>query len=381
MLRLMIVLQIKGFMWRLSQISLHMQYEYTSVELSGFELLPNSSTCGTGVEGRKGGTVLAWKNSVRCRLLDISPNWIHMLVVDDAGNEFNLTSVYGPPHLLERPYFWQKLTSFSRDAHLPWILLGEFNQGNWFTWTNGRIGEGAVWERLDRALCNVAWLNVYPQTSVFCLPIYTSDYSPFVVLFHENVPHRPRPSRFEAMWLLDDSCKKVFSDAWNINELGSLAYLFVSKCRNVMITLKKWNREVFGHVQSKISALQQQIIALQQQVGEYVQDVTVSATEASLRNELEDLLDKEELLWAQKSHQMCLVQGDRNTKYFLTLVKKRRVNNRILRIKLDSGEWSQSYSEMESAVVDYFSNVFFRWIMIFLLWIYVNHLNISTFIN
>ncbi|KAF7824017.1 Pyruvate carboxyltransferase [Senna tora] len=101
------------------------------------------------------------------------------------------------------------------------------------------------------------------------------------------------------------------------------------------------------------------ITALQQQVGDYVQDVTVSATEASLRNELEDLLDKEELLWAQKSHQMCLVQGDRNTKYFHTLVKKRRVKNRISRIKLDSGEWSQSYSEMESVVVDYFSNVFF----------------------
>lgn len=27
--------------------------------------------------------------------------------------------------------------------------------GNWFTWNNGRQGQAAVWEHLDRALCNI----------------------------------------------------------------------------------------------------------------------------------------------------------------------------------------------------------------------------------
>ncbi|KAF7841821.1 reverse transcriptase [Senna tora] len=350
-------------------------------------------SCGTSVEGKKGGTILAWKGSVQCQVLDISPHWIHAFVVDGAGIEFNLTCVYGPPHLSARPPFWQKLTSFSQETQLPWLLLGDFNQvlcqseklsvnckipgvedfenflhdaclvnlhpqGNWFTWTNGRVGEGAVWERLDRALCNVAWLNVYPQTSVFCLPIYTSDHSPFVVLLHDVVPRRPRPSRFEAMWLLDDSCKQVVSHAWNINISGSSAYLFVSKCRNVMSQLKRWNREVLGHIPSKLSDLQRHIKVVQEQVGESVQDDTLLAIEAALRNELEKLLDKEEILWAQKSRQMWLLQGDRNTKYFHTLVKKRRINNRISRIKLDSGEWTQSYSAMEGTVLDYFSHVY-----------------------
>ncbi|KAF7807376.1 reverse transcriptase [Senna tora] len=350
-------------------------------------------SCGTSVEGKKGGTILAWKGSVRCQVLDISPHWIHASVVDGAGIEFNLTCVYGPPHLPARAPFWQKLTTFSQETQLPWLLLGDFNQvlchseklsvnckipgvedfenflhdaclvnlhpqGNWFTWTNGRVGEGAVWERLDRALCNVAWLTVYPQTSVFCLPIYTSDHSPFVVLLHDVVPRRPRPSRFEAMWLLDDSCKQVVSHAWNINISGSSAYLFVSKCRNVMSQLKRWNREVFGHIPSKFSDLQRHIKAVQEQVGESIQDDTLLATEAALRNELEKLLDKEELLWAQKSRQMWLLQGDRNTKYFHTLVKKRRINNRISRIKLDSGEWTQSYNAMEGVVLDYFSHVY-----------------------
>ncbi|KAF7841825.1 reverse transcriptase [Senna tora] len=280
-------------------------------------------SCGTSVEGKKGGTILAWKGSVQYQVLDISPHWIHAFVVDGAGIEFNLTFVYGPPHLSARPPFWQKLTSFSQETQLPWLLLGDFNQvlcqseklsvnckipgvedfenflhdaclvnlhpqGNWFTWTNGRVGEGAVWERLDRAL----------------------------------------------------------------------SYLFVSKCRNVMSQLKRWNREVLGHIPSKLSDLQRHIKVVQEQVGESVQDDTLLAIEAALRNELEKLLDKEEILWAQKSRQMWLLQGDRNTKYFHTLVKKRRINNRISRIKLDSGEWTQSYSAMEGTVLDYFSHVY-----------------------
>ena len=38
--------------------------------------------------------------------------------------------------------------------------------------------------------------------------------------------------------------------------------------------------------------------------------------ERTLRNELEDLLNKEELMWAQKARTRWILQGDRNTKSF-----------------------------------------------------------------
>ena len=46
--------------------------------------------------------------------------------------------------------------------------------------------------------------------------------------------------------------------------------------------------------------------------------------ERQLREEIEDLLDKEELKWDQKARTNWILYGDRNTKYFQTIVKQRR---------------------------------------------------------
>ena len=43
--------------------------------------------------------------------------------------------------------------------------------------------------------------------------------------------------------------------------------------------------------------------------------------ERQIREEIEDLLDKEELKWAQKARTNWILYGDRNTKYFQTIVK------------------------------------------------------------
>ena len=49
-----------------------------------------------------------------------------------------------------------------------------------------------------------------------------------------------------------------------------------------------------------------------------------------MREEIEDLLDKKELKWAQKVRTNWIFYGDRNIKYFQTIVKQRRAKDRIL---------------------------------------------------
>ena len=46
--------------------------------------------------------------------------------------------------------------------------------------------------------------------------------------------------------------------------------------------------------------------------------------ERQLREEIEDLLDKEELKWTQKARTNWILYGDRNIKYFQTIVKQRK---------------------------------------------------------
>ncbi|KAF7835780.1 ribonuclease H [Senna tora] len=257
---------------------------------------------GTNVEGRSGGTILAWNQATQCTVIDISKHWIHASAISATSGEFQFTCVYGHPRLAERAILWEYLQQKASVTDVPWIVFGDFNQvsssveklsscssipgadqfknlldegamidlhaqGNWYTWHNGRLGDAAVWERLDKTLCNIAWIENFPQTKIFSLPSFCSDHSPLVLNMHHCIPYRPRPFRFEAMWLLDESCEKVVRDAWLVNKRGSLAYSFVQKCKGVKQDLRTWNQK-------------------------------------EIRKSLEDKLAKEELLWAQKARQL-----------------------------------------------------------------------------
>lgn len=58
-----------------------------------------------------------------------------------------------------------------------------------------------------------------------------------------------------------------------------------------------WNKQVFGKVERDIKVMQTQLQQIQNSINS-IEDVV---KERALRNELEDLLNKEKLMWAQKA--------------------------------------------------------------------------------
>ena len=66
------------------------------------------------------------------------------------------------------------------------------------------------------------------------------------------------------------------------------------------------------------------------------------------REELEELLNRDELMWAQKVRTNWILHGDRNTKYFQTVVRKRRLKNRIIQIKDEKGILTENPEEIEN---------------------------------
>nr|POE73655.1 hypothetical protein CFP56_76544 [Quercus suber] len=89
-----------------------------------------------------------------------------------------------------------------------------------------------------------------------------------------------------------------------------------NQLRNKLVNVKKmaldWNRNVFGRVEVEIRRKQNQL--------QYLQDSIVTnddvRRERVYREELEELLDREELLWAQKARTNWFLHRDRNTRYF-----------------------------------------------------------------
>ena len=116
----------------------------------------------------------------------------------------------------------------------------------------------------------------------------------------------------------------------------------------------EWNRNVFGKVEVEIRRKQSQLQQLRDSIMSY-DDVR---RERVCREELEELLDREELLWAQKARTNWFLHGDRNTKYFQTVVRQRRSKNRIVQIKDEEGNFTDNAEEIENIFLASFKKSF-----------------------
>ncbi|RVW74087.1 putative ribonuclease H protein [Vitis vinifera] len=120
--------------------------------------------------------------------------------------------------------------------------------------------------------------------------------------------------------------------------------------------IKVWNREVFGRVEvNKNSALQQ----LEHWDG-VESERRLSMAEAEQIKEAKDAFYKwvlmEEIQWRQKSRELWLKEGDRNTGYFHRMANAHRRNNSLDRITIN-GEMLTEDQEVREGIVNAFQNL------------------------
>nr|POE60332.1 beta-amyrin 24-hydroxylase [Quercus suber] len=70
--------------------------------------------------------------------------------------------------------------------------------------------------------------------------------------------------------------------------------------------------------------------------------------EKVFREELETLLQREELMWAQKARCNWITLGYKNTKYFQNVVKQKRARNRILQLRTEDGSVIEDQKGIEN---------------------------------
>ena len=80
--------------------------------------------------------------------------------------------------------------------------------------------------------------------------------------------------------------------------------------------------------------------------------------EKDIRENLEILLEREQIMWAQKARSTWVIQGDRNTKFFQTMVKQRRARTCIIQLKNFEGILTKNPEEIESILLNHFKHHF-----------------------
>uniref|UniRef100_A0A803PJQ9 Reverse transcriptase domain-containing protein n=1 Tax=Cannabis sativa TaxID=3483 RepID=A0A803PJQ9_CANSA len=100
--------------------------------------------------------------------------------------------------------------SFDNVFEVPRNGLG----GNCFTWKHGN-----TLERLDWGIINQSWLDIFPNATLFQLPIYGSDHCA-LKLVHNPTPHLIQSHKrffFENYWIMELGFSHLINNSWLSN--------------------------------------------------------------------------------------------------------------------------------------------------------------------
>ncbi|RYR24105.1 hypothetical protein Ahy_B02g057597 isoform A [Arachis hypogaea] len=323
--------------------------------------------------------------------METDQQYIHTKIETPGKEAWFMTAVYASPQPQNRSSLWTKLLNIANRTHSPWIVTGDFNEikdatekkggstidnracnrfANWindsglidlgfsgsrFTW-KGPLWNGheRVFKRLDRALSNSSWRLLHHEAVVKVLPRTNSDHHPLLITENDggNLNHN-RPFRFELMWTHHPEFDTFLSQTWNNNINNSL----LSSLPNIKQELITWNKHIFGNIFKAKRRIMNRLGGIQR-CNSYGQNPFLDQLEVNLNKELNEILDKEETFWLQKSREQWIVEGDRNTRFYHTKTIIRRRKNKILKLRNLNGEWIEDDQSLKNHITSFFQNLY-----------------------
>ena len=135
-----------------------------------------------------------------------------------------------------------------------------------------------------------------------------SDHRPIVVdtEYQNNVRGTPlvRKQFFEARWLVEETVDDVVGQAWAAANSGQGG--LAQKVREVHSALHAWDRQVLKEPRHQLRRLQDELNQIMS--GPLTDEATAKIQELQLK--IENVHEKEEIKYLQRSHATWLKQGD-----------------------------------------------------------------------
>jgi len=224
-------------------------------------------------EGLSGGLALYWKENVEVEILEAAPNFIDVKVKFKKDTS-HITFIYGAPQVENRSVFWDKISSLGAQRSSAWLLTGDFNdildnsekQGGPLRWEDfflafrNFVSQNGLWDinhtgnslswrgtryshfiksRLDRALGNCSWSELFPMSRCEYLRFEGSDHRPLVTYFGAPPLKRSKPFRFDRRLREKEEIRALVKEVWELARQDSVLYK-ISRCRQSII---KWTKE------------------------------------------------------------------------------------------------------------------------------------------
>ncbi|KAL0327086.1 UNVERIFIED_CONTAM: hypothetical protein Sangu_1786600 [Sesamum angustifolium] len=267
---------------------------------------------------------------------------MHGVSVDSREDQdwWRFTGIYGEPDNSKRERTWGLLSWLRKQSNRPWLCAGDFN------------------EILDQSeKIGVAPSARFPTASVSHIPLLCSDHKVVLIrLKTERVfsKSKSKPWRFEAAWLQSPQCEQVVERGWRSPlHIGSSNGISsqLEYCRE---QLRSWSKLTFQVDKRRIQHLEKRLAHI------FSGSMTTERQEeaSSIRKELEQIAAYNETTWRQRSKDLWLREGDRNTHFFHQRASHRFQTNLIRKIRGDDGQWIETEEGIQNYIEGYFQKVF-----------------------
>ncbi|XP_012857061.1 PREDICTED: uncharacterized protein LOC105976337 [Erythranthe guttata] len=284
-------------------------------------------------------------------------------VHDYYCRRLGFVAVYARCSRSERRVLWNSFRDiFETIGDTPWISGGDFNSILLESERNRSVSDRRLdmadirlLERLDRILYNSAWLDLLPITQVTHLSRTWSDHAPLLVSSAASSSRPPASFRFQHMWIRHATFRQIVEQVWDFPCAQTGMHRLHTKLRRLKQKLQWWNWNVFGDVFKNKERAEAAVLE-----AEHIYDLDRSPeNRANLKKataELTLMLNIEEDFWKQKAACRWATDGERNSKFFHSLVKKKRCVNRIHSISHGDSVLT-SAQEIKDSGVDFFSKL------------------------
>ncbi|OMO96399.1 reverse transcriptase [Corchorus capsularis] len=309
------------------------------------------------VKCRAGGLALLWQDPSLINIVSFSSSHIDANVRSSTNREWRLTGFYGRPETSRRHESWDLLRQLSEQSTLPWMCVGDFNE---ILTNDEKIGGPPRSQRQ---------MEMFRATVEFCefrdLPIKgplmtwsrlmssESDHLPLHIEILDKPwvgIHYNHRFRFERMWLTHDGVQTIINGSWNVQQEMSIQQRIASCAQS----LQHWDKTVFGNVRYSIRKKKRDL----ERYYKEAQRNGLSGPLNDCLNDIHELYDREESMWRQRSKVSWLREGDRNSRFFHSIVNSRKNQTTISSIQDANGEWQTDLASMEHVVCSYFKDIF-----------------------
>ncbi|GAU35861.1 hypothetical protein TSUD_63510 [Trifolium subterraneum] len=226
-------------------------------------------------------------------------------------------------------------------------------------------------ERLDRVVCNSAWQQLFPSSSVIHLPLSTSDHcglwlrpSP-----ETNAGNRHNYFKFLGSCLDHPDFSNQVRNSWTSTSDWQ------ENVDRITANLKTWNRNVFGNIFKRKERILKRLEGINRVIQEGNSDHLIRL-KSELWEEYRQITQQEENYWFQQARSKWITLGDNNTRYFHQSTLVRRCHNKIMALQDANDQWIYDEDDLKQHVLDFYHQLYSTSGQV-----YPNFISITTFPN